>query len=783
MGSQPASEADRRLLRFGNFELSCQTGELRKLGIKIKLQQKPLEVLCCLLENPGTIVSREELQRRLWPDGVFVDFDHGLNTAVKKLRAALGDTALTPRYIATVDRQGYRFVAPVATVDTASAPQSRPKEASGPVELEPAHLESTSRSVWVRLMLAAGALALTISGALYYKSVRASRLGGNDTVLIADFANSTGEPVFDDALKQALTISLRQSPFLDMVPEGKIGPTLKQMTRPPSTPVTGDVAQQVCQRVGAKAYIAGAIAALGNEYVLGLKAINCQNGDVLAGEQLTAASKEKVIPVLGQAATKLRRELGESLATVQQYDVPLAQETTSSLDALKAFSIGMEIFNTGKYADSISLFKRAIELDPNFALAYEALGITYNNSSRHDEGVEYLRRAYALRDHASELEKLLITTSLYNVVTHESDKGIETLELMRRLYPRNSSITNNLAIEYLDSGRLEDALAVEQETMRLAPNAHTSYEELGIIDIGLNRFADAKEVRQKEIALKLDYHWDHVDLYNVAFWENDSAAMQRELNWAKGKPYEFFMLMAQAGDDVALGKLSEAKPVFQAAIAGAEHAHFADVSASLPVESDLAQVLLGVTPKFSKPTQDVLKPGSSSNALRRAGFAYAAVGDAARANSIADELLKRDPQGTFANNVYAPVIRAEAELRKGHAAEAITTLQNATPYEFGWRTQNWSNYVRGCAYLKLGNPTLAATEFQKIIDHQGISLGDSLSPLVYVLSIQELARARAAAGDTAGAKTAYQQFLGLWKDADTNLPPLKDAKLELARLP
>ena len=770
------------MLRFGNFELSCPTGELRKHGIKIKLQQKPLEVLFCLLETPGAVVSREELQRRLWPDGVFVDFDHSLNTAVKKLRTALGDTALTPRYIATVERQGYRFVAPVAAVDTASSTQGRLQEAPPPGELEAAHFKSRNRSVWLRLALAVVAVALTISGALYYKSVRASRLGGNDTILVADFANSTGEPVFDDALKQALKISLRQSPFLDMVPDGKIAPTLKQMTRPPSTPVTGDVAQQVCERVGAKAYIAGAIAALGNEYVLGLRAINCHNGDVLAGEQLTASSKEKVIPVLGQAATKLRRELGESLATVQQYDVPLAQATTPSLDALKAFSMAMGVFETGKYSDAIPLFKRAIELDPDFANAYEALGITYDNSSQSEEGVEYLKRAYALRDRASELEKLLITTAYYTIVTHQSDKVIETLELMRRLYPRNSAITNNLGSEYLDVGRLEEALASAQENMRLAPNAHTSYEQLGVVYIALNRFADAKTLRQKEIELKLDYHWDHVDLYNIAFWEDDSVVMQRQLDWAKGKPYEFFMLQAQAGDDVALGKLAEAKQLYQAAVDSAERAHFAGVSIGLTVQRDLAQVLLGRAPTFSKTTQNVLQPGSNRNALARAGFAYAAVGDAARANSIADELLKRDPQGTFANNVWAPVIRAEAELRKGHAAEAVTILQNATPYEFGWRSQNWSNYVRGRAYLKLGKSSLAAAEFQKILDHQGICLGDPLSPTVYVLSIEELAKARVASGDTAGAKIAYQQFLTRWKDADPDLPPLKQAKLELAHL-
>lgn len=776
--------SQRPVARFGSFEFDQQIGELRKHGLRIKLQQKPMQVLAILLEKPGSIVSREELQRRLWPDGIFVDFDHSLNTAIKKLRDAVGDTAVTPRYIATVDRQGYRFVAPVSIVDAlAQTAAIDSRNAITSAGQTPPIRKASKWLPWLRPALALLLVSTAISGVLYYRSVRASRLTGNDTILIADFTNSTGEQVFDDALKQALTISLRQSPFLDIAPQGKITSALKDMTQPAATPVTGDVAQQVCQRVGSKAYIQGAIASLGSDYVIGLKAINCLNGNVLASQQVTANSKEKVIPALGAAAAKLRHEVGESLASVQQYDVPLVQATTPSLEALKTFSTGMEVFNGSKYLDAIPLFKHAIELDPNFAMAYESLAWSYAASSQAEEGARWMKQAYVLRDHASELEKLLITTAYYNVVTHETDKRIETLELMRRLYPRNFAVTNNLGSEYVDAGRLEDALPLAQETLRLAPNVHNPYEELGVTYIALNRFSDAKTVRQKEIDRKLDYHWDHVDLYNIAFWENDTHAMQREISWAKGKPYEFFMLQAEANDDAAVGKWKEARQRFQEGIESARRQpNFKSVSLELEVERDLNMALLGVNGTFSKTTQDVVRAGGNRNATRWAAFAHATSGDTGRARLLADELLKRDPEGTFANKVWVPVIRAEIELQEGRPSDAIAALQSTTPYEFGWKTANWSNFVRGRAYLKLGNAAAASTEFQKVLDHKGICLSDPPAAMVYMRSMLDLARARVAMHDVAGAKAAYQQLLQFWKDADPDLPPLKEAKAELAHL-
>lgn len=632
----------------------------------------------------------------------------------------------------------------------------------------------------LRILVGAIALVLlAVAGAFYYASRGARRLSDKDSIVLADFSNSTGDPIFNDTLKQGLSVALHQSPFLSIASDDKLGASLKLMTLPADTPLTGAVAREACERMGSKAYIEGAIALLGSEYVLGLKAVNCRTGDVLAQEQVTAATKEKVIPALGEAASKLRSQLGESLSTVQRYGVPLEQATTASLEALKSFSAARSNALRGQYADAIPLYKRAIELDPDFAMAYARMGQAYANNGQSELSTQSIRRAFELKDRTSELEKFYIVTRYYELVTGEVDKRIETFQLWKSMYPREPGPRNDLSAEYTDMGRYEEALKEAQATIQLAPSWHTGYELLGQSYLGLDRFAEAKAVRQKEIDLKLDYQWDHIDLYGIAFLQNDDAAMQREVQWFNGNKYDYLLLRTMGGRLAAQGKFLQAKELFEQARQKAQEAGFADSALSLGHELNLMEALLGVRRGSSG-----IAPFKSTNhfTLTNAGRLYAVTGELRSAEALADAMVKDSPNDVYVNRVWVPTLRAEVELSRGNPAKALELLNVTSPYEFGWKAQYWPNYLRGRAYLAEGRGKDAAEEFQKILRHRGVSLAGSLSPLIYSLSQLDLARARAASGDTAGARSGYQEFIQSWKDADPDLPVLQQAKSELAKL-
>ena len=623
-------------------------------------------------------------------------------------------------------------------------------------------------------------LVAAIAGVLYYRAYVAGHLNAQDTIVIADFSNSTGDAVFDEALTQGLYVALRQSPFLSVLSDDKVAANLKLMTRPPGTAVVGEVAREVCQRSGSKAYIEGAIAALGTEYVLGLKAVNCRNGETLSRAQTVAVTKEKVIFALGEAASKLRGELGESLATVQKYDVPLEQATTASLEALKTFSLGRVEANRGKYPAAIFLYKRAVEIDPKFAMAHARLGQVYANSNHSDLAVDNVRQAFALKDRTSELEKLYIITRYYEIVTGETDKRIEAFQLWRDMYPRDPAPANDLASEYSDMGRYSEALAEARLALELAPTWHTAHELLGVSYLGLNRLAEAKATRQREIELKIDYHWDHIDLYSIAFLENDQTAMQSEIQWAKGKPYEFFMLKTVGETNAALGKIAAARESYRQAIENVRQQKFADLPLQFGVDLDMTEALIGGSPNLT--ARENLMASANRHTLYVAGCLYAMMGDARRAGMIADRMTRLWPTDSYVNNVKVPTIKAEMEIRSGNPAKAVELLKSAAPYDLGWKAQNLPDYIRGLAYLRAGKGEESAAEFQKIVDHPGVCASGTLSPLICSLSYLQFARARSSLGDIAGARTAYQSFLQRWRDADDNTPILKQARSELQRL-
>ena len=612
----------------------------------------------------------------------------------------------------------------------------------------------------------------------FFYTRRPHALTGKDSILLSDFVNTTGDPVFEGTLKQALAVQLEQSPFLNIFPQERVRDTLRYMGRSSDERLTPDLARQICQRESIKAVLNGSIATLGSQYVVGVDAVNCQTGDTLAREQVEVDKKEQVLGAVGKAASSLRGKLGESLASIKKFDAPI-EATTSSLEALKAFSLGEAERDKGSEYTAIPFYKHALELDPNFAVAYARLGQAYNNTGQSALAIENTKQAFERRERASEPEKLYISTHYYENVTGEWDKAIEAYQLWKRTYPRDSIPSNNLAVGYNGYlGKFDQGLAEAQETMRLDPNSAFSYGVLGGSYFGLNRFAEAKAVREKQLALKLDGMGDHRDLYVLAFLESDTSGMQREADWAKGKTNEFEMLETVSEAAAFSGKLQKARETYQQAIESARRGKFEENAAGITARQATTEALVGNDTQVRAGVLAALALDRSQATLFFAGLAQAMAGDARQATAIADELGRRFPNNTLVNDVWVPMIRGEIEINHGNPGKAIELLQVAFPYETGFASRLAPSYVRGQAYLKARQGKDAAAEFQKILDHRGVC---QTSPAC-ALSHLQLGRARALSGDAAAARTAYQDFFALWKDADPNIPILKEAKAEYTKL-
>ncbi len=662
--------------------------------------------------------------------------------------------------------------APSAPAAQPALPVSGP--ASSPVVAAPA---SGGKKRWYIAGVAALIVAAVVAGLLYRRSSRS--LTEKDSILLTDFVNTTGDAVFDGTLKQALAVQLEQSPYLNVFPQERVRDTLKFMGRSPDERLTPDLARDVCQREGIKAVLNGAISNIGSQYVVDVNAVNCQTGDSLAREQVQADKKEQVLAAVGKAASSLRGKLGESLASVQKFDAPVEEATTSSLEALKAFSLAEAERNKGSEYTAIPLYKHAIELDPNFAVAYAHLAQSYANTGQSSLARENITQAFERRERASELEKLYISTHYYEIVTGEIDKSMEAYQLWKRTYPRDSIPTNNLAIDNAWIGKFDQALVEAQETIRLDPNSAFSYGVLGGAYLGLDRFAEAKDIRQKEVNLKLDAVNEHVDLYLLAFLEGDKAAMQHEADWVKGRTDEFVMLETIAEATAASGRLQQARGIYRQAVEGAQRAKLPENAAGIMSRQARTEAELGNAAPARELVRTALALDRSRPTLSPAGYALATAGDFAQAAAIADDLSKRFPIDTLVNNVAIPSIRAQVELSRSNPGKAIELLQTAAAFEFGWPARVMPSYVRGQAYLHLRQGKEAAEQFQNILNHRGICGTMVTCSLAHL----QLGRARAISGDNAGARTAYQDFFALWKDADPDVPILKEAKAEYAKLP
>jgi eukaryotic-like serine/threonine-protein kinase len=638
---------------------------------------------------------------------------------------------------------------------------------------------------------------LLIAGGLYYRSHQAAKgLTEKDTVVLADFSNTTGDPIFDDTLKTALTVSLRQSPFLNVLSESEISETLQEMTRPVGTKLTPELARELCLRRGSKAYIAGSVASLGSQCVLGLKAVNCQNGDALAQEQTTAASKERVLDALGEAASRLRGELGESLATVQKFDVPLEQATTSSLDALKAFSLGEKAVDEKGPAAGLPYHQRAIELDPNFALGYRIVGGDYNALGQLGRANQYYTRAFQLRDHASAREKLSITAAYYRNVTGELDKAAQTYQEQIETYPREPAGYNNLGLVSAQVGQYEKAVEMTKQALRLGPDVAVFYENLSQYTLALQRIDETRQVIHEAQLRKLDPAEFHLTLYALAFLAANSAAMTEQEQWFAGKAdYENWKFALASDTEAYAGHVSQARELTKQAVDSAVRADSKEAGAVYLANAALQQAAYGNVAEARQSAVAALKLAPASpGAAVGAALAFAMAGDTARSESLALDLNQRFPLGTQIQSLWLPAIQAQLALDRKDPSRALNILQAASAIDLGMvaffnNTSCLSPvYVRGEAYLSAGQGRAAAAEFQKIIDHGGIVWNCWTGALAHLgvarANVLEAKTSQGADADAARFRgvAAYKDFLTLWQDADPEIPIMQQAKAEYAKL-
>ena len=615
-------------------------------------------------------------------------------------------------------------------------------------------------------MLAAAAAILGLSAAAYFYFHRAPRLTDKDTIVLADFVNNTGDPVFDGTLRQGLAVQLEQSPFLKIMDDGHVQRVLRLMSLPPGARITNQVAHEICVREGAAATIDGTIASLGKSYVITLQAIACQDDATLAREQIQAVDKEHVLNAVGSAATAMRGKLGEPHNSIQKLNRPLEQATTPSLEALQNYSAGHSEMDQGHFLASIPLFERATAIDPNFAMAYHFLSIAFENAGDMARSREYAKKAFGLIDRVSEFERNYIAPRYYWAIG-ELDEAIDAWQLGIRNYPRFWGFHNYLSLTYIDLGQYEEGLKEGLEAARLQANVEHPYRRQLDAYICLDNLSEAKRLAQKLRTQGLDGVRIHQRFLEMAYVEGDQAAIARETHWFAGKPEEYTSFGLQAANRNVHGQRRESHKLYQRAAETALRRGLRNAASEYDEADAGADALLGNCQTVRR--------------LGRPALALAMCGDAAQAEKLAAEASKLFPNGTIWNTVELPAIRAAIALKRNQPALSVDLLASATPYE---RSYLDAVYLRGLAYLRLHKGAEAAAEFQKIVDHKGANwlMRDHYPGQFYSLSYMGIARGFALAGDTAKAKKAFQDFFELWKDADPDLPILQQAKVEYAEL-
>ena len=753
--------------QLGLWLVHPSLNSISRNGNNLRLEPKAMEVLVCLAEHGGSVVSKEKLIAEVWAD-TFVG-DDALIRCISGLRRALEDDPKFPRIIETIPKRGYRLLEKVELLAPVVTAQSKPEK-------------NTARS-WA---LAIVAVVIVVAVAAFFYAQKRRPPTEFDTVLLADFDNRTGDPVFDDTLKQALAAGLQQSPAFNIISDQKIGETLHMMGRSPRERLNEETARDLCQRVGSKVVLSGSIASVGSHYAIGLTAVNCVTGDSLNRQAVEVETKEQVLNALGRETTKLRQELGESLISIQRFDVPLWEVTTPSLDALKAFSTAeIARFEKGD-SGAIPFLKRAIELDPNFALAHATLATFYESLQQPSQSRESMKKAYDLRDRVSQWERFYIESHYYAFATGELEKANQVYEMWGRTYPHCSGAPNNSGIGHALLGQYEKAVAETLEALRREPRNYAAYENLIALYTILNRLDDARATYQKAMESRADYPPMHVELYGIDVVGGDTEGMRRQVDWAIGKTeYEHVLFSAQADTEAFYGRLGEAREFSRRAIESAKRDQNREAAALWQINGALREAVFGNGRRARQGAVGAMTFASTRDVQTVAAFLLAQTGNTEQAQKMSDDLARRYPLDTLINGYWLPTIRAAIELDLNHPAEAIEVLQAAGPYELGavvsaplWVAPLYPAYVRGQAYLMLHQGKEAAAEYQKFLDHPGAVGNFPLGALARL----GLARAYAMQEEPVKARNAYQDFLTLWKDADPDIPILMNAKAEYAKL-
>jgi tetratricopeptide (TPR) repeat protein len=670
---------------------------------------------------------------------------------------------------------------PLAAADKVVLPQ-RPTSFTQAVLTSPRRI--VQRWSWKLIILAGILAAIVVAVVAFLQTHRATALTEKDTIVLADFDNKTGDSVFDETLKQALAVDLGQSPFLNILSDRKVAATLRMMGRSPDQPLGGEAARELCQRVGSKAMLAGSISVLGNDYIIGLNAINCSTGDTLVAEQARASGKGEVLKSLDNSASAIRTKLGESLASVQKFATPIEEATTASLEALKAYSMGRRaVFAKGDVA-GLPYYERALELDPTFALAYRALAVAYINLGQTTRALENAQKAFELRERVSEREKYAIAARYYSDFTGELEKANEVYELYTQSYPRDFLPLLNLGDSYMRLGQWQKALRETEATLRLEPNSAMSNSNLASTQLALNRTEDAKTTVEQALARNMDTYFLRLALYQAAFLRGDRETMEQQLAWAGGRSgEEDWLLSAQSDTEARIGHLGRAREFSRRAVGSAVHANAKETAALWQVNAALREAEFGnaIAARQNALAALALAPGRDVKAV--AALALARAGDTTQAEKLAESLSKDFPQNTIEQGYWLPSIHAAIEVNRRNSAGAVEILQRALPYELG-QSQPFQVgflypiYLRGQAYVMGQQGSEAVAEFQKMIDHRGIVLNFPLGALARL----GLARAYVVQGDKEKSRVAYQDFLALWKDADSDIPILQQARAEYAKL-
>lgn len=780
--------SDQTRYRFGLFEADPHTGSLVKQGRVVRLQEQPFQVLVALLERHGDLVTRGELRERLWPGDTFVEFDKSLGVALAKLRAALGDEASNPRFIETVPKRGYRFIAPLTVVQGTSArPVSNGPAASAPasapqdVPVLPASTLSPRR-MWPHLVLAASAVIVIVAaGVIYFRHATAgAHLTGRSGVVVATFTNATGDAVFDGSLRSAAMMGLAQSPYLHVLSDRSIGEILQGLGRPPDEPLSSGLAREACRRAGAAAIVDGSIGRSGHDYLLAVQASRCGDGSVLAEERMSVGSRDQIVGSLGRAIADLRRRLGEPDATLRSFNVPIDVATTDSLEALRAYQLGMELRARADNPKAIPALKTAIALDPQFAVAYAQLGSSYSNTGNDDEGKPFFRKAFELRDRVTAPERFYITGRYFDIVIGDLEKASDTYRAWTEVYPTDWMGFNALANDANRLGRFDVAANASRTTVALEPNQAFGYTNLGKALVGMRRIDDAKAVCRQELERFPDNPWAHLWLYAIGTLTRDTAATARELAWSSSHTENTDIPFEQAKWTLFQGRPDRASAMFEDVARRQRDAGNAETAAETLATRAEYEAMIGRTAAATATVEHALQLAHSEEVVGLGALVYALSGRTSAAEQLLEEAAEQRPLSTITMGLYSPMARAVlAGERRGAAPDDVTrALEPGAPYQWGLEAPLAPQYVRGLEYLHLHAWTNAARAFQDVIDHAGV---DPASP-IGALSYLGLARADAALGRRDASRKAYAIVLEWWKDAEPDFAPRAAASREYAAL-